>query len=153
VFRRTVTFLENVKTYSGSNWRDSGLGEFELAHVFTHKESEIEFEKQFFATIRDNLYPYNDFSCACNIVLLPKGTVRPTDNSMAIKSAFYKRYIDLYGERPLNGRSGFNESLVPDWYGKLSWNEPSLPQEWEANVEKLLKYRTERIKRILEKTA
>ncbi len=144
-------FLENGKTYNGPNWRDTGLGEFELAHVFTHKESEIEFEKQFFSTIQDNLYPYGDFSCACNVALLPKGTVRPTDNSKAIKATFYKRSIDLYGESPLNGRSGFNESLVPSWYSELNWNEPPLPIGWESNIEKLLKYRTERITGLLNK--
>jgi hypothetical protein len=107
--RHIWCFLENGKIYSGPNWKATGFGQFELAHVFTHKESELEFEKQFFSTIHDNLYPYGDFSCACNVVLLPKGTVKPTDNSRAVKAAFYKRYIDLYGESPLNGRRGFNE--------------------------------------------
>ena len=121
------------------------MGEFELAHVFTHKESEIGFEKQFFSSVDDKLKPYSDFSCACNIALLPKGTVRPTDNSKAIKAAFYKRYISLYGELPLNGRSGFNEAVVPDWYNELAWNETPLPPHWDSNIEKLLKYRTQRI--------
>ena len=149
--RHIWCFLENGKTYNSSNWRDTGLGEFELAHVFTHKESEVDFEKQFFSTVRDDLYPYGDFSCACNVVLLPKGTVRPTDNSKTIKAAFYKRYIDLYGETPLNGRIGFNESLVPDWYDELNWNDPPLPMEWESNIDKLLEYRTNRITRLLNK--
>ncbi|MHC4540075.1 MAG: hypothetical protein ACYTEK_08030 [Planctomycetota bacterium] len=147
--RHIWCFLANGKTYSGQNWKDTGLSEFELAHVFTHKESEIEFEKPFFSTVQDSLYPYSDFSCACNVVLLPKGTVKPTDNLKAIKAAFYKRYIDLYGESPLNGRSGFNESLVPSWYSELNWNEPPLPIGWESNIEELLKYRTERITGIL----
>ena len=149
--RHIWCFLANGKTYNGPNWRDTGLGEFELAHVFTHKESEIEFEKQFFTTIQDHLYPYSDFSCACNVALLPKGTVRPTDNSRTIKAAFYKRYISLYGESPLNGRSGFNESLVPSWYSELKWNEQPLPVEWESNIEKLLSYRTKRITGLLNK--
>ena len=85
------------------------------------------------------------------MALLPKGTVRPTDISKAIKAAFYKRYINLYGESPLNGRNGFNESLVPSWYSELNWNEPSLPKRWESNIEKLLKYRTERITGLLNK--
>lgn len=149
--RHIWCFLENGKTYNGPNWKGTGFGQFELAHVFTHKESELEFEKQFFSTIQDNLYPYSDFSCACNVALLPKGTVRPTDNLRAIKAAFYKRYIDLYGESPLNGRSGFNESLVPSWYITLNWNVPPLPKNWESNIEKLLKYRTERITGLLNK--
>ncbi len=149
--RHIWCFLENGKTYNGPNWRDSGLGQFELAHVFTHKESEIDFEKQFFTTVVDNLYPYGDFSCACNIALLPKGTVRPTDNSKAIKAAFYKRYVDLYGESPLNGRSGFNQSLVPSWYRELKWNDAPLPNHWEENIKKLLTYRTQRITGLLNK--
>ena len=149
--RHIWCFLENGKTYNGPNWRDTGFGQFELAHVFTHKESELELEKPFFSTIQDNLYPYGDFSCACNVALLPKGTVRPTDNLRAIKAAFYKRYIDLYGESPLNGRSGFNESLVSSWYSELNWNVPPLPKNWDSNIEKLLKYRTERITGLLNK--
>jgi hypothetical protein len=149
--RHIWCFLENGKTYNGPNWRDTGLGEFELAHVFTHKESETEFEKQFFSSVNDNLQPYSDFSCACNVALLPKGTVRPTDNLKTIKAAFYKRYISLYGESPLNGRSGFNESLVPNWYSKLSWNKAPLPLHWETNIEKLLKYRTKRITELMRK--
>jgi len=149
--RHIWCFLENGKTYNGPNWRDTGLGEFELAHVFTHKESEIEFEKQFFSFVNENLQPYGDFSCACNVTLLPKGTVRPTDNSKAIKAAFYKRYISLYGESPLNGRNGFNDDLVPNWYNDLSWNEVPLPHDWEANTEKLLKYRTKRITELMNK--
>ena len=149
--RHLWCFLANGKTYNGPNWKNSGLGEFELAHVFTHKESEIDFEKRFFRCVREDLYPYGNFSCACNVVLLPKGTVRPTDNSTTIKAAFYKRYVELYGEAPLNGRRKFNESLVPDWYNELLWNKPVLPEKWESNIEKLLKYRTKRIKEIMKK--
>jgi hypothetical protein len=147
--RHLWCFLENGKTYNGPNWRDSGLGEFELVHVFTHKESEIEFEKKFFSCVQEELYPYGDFSCACNVALLPKGTVRPTDNSETIKAAFYKRYIDLYGESPLNGRNGFNDSLVPSWYSMLKWNEPPLPVNWKSKIAKLLSYRTERLTGLL----
>jgi len=149
--RHLWCFLENGKTYNGPNWRDSGLGEFELAHVFTHKESELEFEKVFFETVCNDLNPFGDFSCACNVVLLPKGTVRPTDNSKSIKAAFYMRYIDLYGESPLNGRTGFKESIVPDWYSELVWNEPPLPINWKEKVNKLLNYRTQRLTGLLSK--
>lgn len=153
IFPRHIwCFLQNGKTYSGPNWKNSGLGEFELAHVFTHKESEIEFEKQFFSHVTDGLKPYGDFSCACNVTLLPKGTVRPTDNSNVIKAAFYKRYVSLYGESPLNGRSGFNEGLVPSWYNELEWNETPLPENWEVNIERLLRYRTKRITEIMSKS-
>ena len=53
--RHLWCFLENGKAYSGPNWKNSGLGEFELAHVFTHKESELDFEKRFFKRVEDNL--------------------------------------------------------------------------------------------------
>ena len=149
--RHVWCFLENGKTYNGPNWRDTGLGEFELAHVFTHKDTELEFEKQFFSEVKPNLNPYGDFSCACNVVLLPKGTVRPTDNSEAIKAIFYKRYIDLYGEIPLNGRNGFDNSSVPEWYSELEWNNPVLPADWKHNIDKLLDYRTGRITGLMNK--
>lgn len=149
--RHLWCYLINNKGYSGPNWKETGLSEFELAHIFTHKDSEIELERKFFSTFSDDLTPYGDFSCACNVVLLPKGTVRPTDNSEAIKSAFYMRYIELYGEAPLNGRSGFKENLVPDWYSSLKWNEPKLPSDWKARTSQLLSYRTRRITQIMSK--
>jgi hypothetical protein len=149
--RHIWCFLHNKKTYSGPNWKNSGLGVFELAHIFAHKEDELEFEGQFFKTIDKKLLPYGDFTCACNVILLPKGTVRPTDNSKSIKAIFYMRYIKLYGETTLKGRTGFKKSDVPNWYGDLKWNEPVLPEDWEQGIEALLKYRTKRITRILER--
>jgi len=147
--RHIWCYLQNGSSYSGPNWKKTGLSEFELAHIFTHKEREIGLEREFFSSMKRGLHPYGEFSCACNVVLLPKGTVRPTDNSTAVKAAFYQRYIDLYGESPLNGRSGFNSLCVPNWYGELEWNEPHLPIGWEENLETLLKYRTKRITHLL----
>lgn len=147
--RHIWCFLSNGKTYSSPNWRETGLSEFELAHIFTHKESEIETEEALFDSIQSDLYPYSNFTCACNVVLLPKGMVRPTDNSRVIKAAFYQRYIDLYGEEPLIGRSGFRKSLVPDWYSELKWNDPPLPSDWRENTDRLLKYRTKRVTHLL----
>ena len=148
--RHVWCFLENGKAYSGSNWKKTGLNGFELAHIFSHKESELEFEQQFFSKNKTDLFPYGDFTSACNVVLLPKGTVRPTDNSKAIKAAFYKRYIDLYGEGSLNGRSGFKVEEVPVWYDSLIWNEPHLPDGWEVNIKELMLYRTKRISHLLQ---
>ena len=111
----------------------------------------MEFEQEFFESIQPDLHPYSDFTCAGNVVLLPKGMVRPTDNSTAIKAAFYRRYIELYGEEPLIGRSGFKESRLPIWYGQLKWNEPLLPADWRENTDRLLDYRTRRITHILSK--
>ena len=147
--RHLWCFIDNGKVYNATNWRESRLGEFELIHIFAHKESEVAFEKPFFCNVSEDLYPHGNFTCAGNVALLPKGMVRPTDNSPAIKAAFYRRYIELYGETLLHGRSGFDKSLVPDWYSELHWNEPVLPPEWESNVNKLLEYRTNRIRHIL----
>ena len=61
------------------------------------------------------------------------------------------RYIELYDERPLNGRARFIKALVPEWYGELKWNEPPLPNNWEENTDKLLEYRTRRLTKILRK--
>ncbi|HET6497610.1 MAG TPA: hypothetical protein VFH17_00950 [Coriobacteriia bacterium] len=147
--RHIWCYLESGKGYSGPLWRDSGLGEFELAHTFGHKTSEMEAEKQFFSSMRPDLHPYGDFTCAGNVTLLPKGTVRPTDNSNAAKAVFYRRYIDLYGESPLNGRSGFSDTLVPVWYSDLVWNDPVLPDDWRSKVDDLLRYRTKRITHLM----
>ncbi len=149
--RHIWTFLANGKTYKGPNWRKTGLNEFELAHIFTHKESEIELEKEFFGSIQPDLHPYSDFTSACNVVLLPKGTVRPTDNSRAIKAAFYMRYMELYGEESLSGRSRFRKSRVPGWYSQSKWNQPYLPPDWRDNTKRLLKYRTARVTHIMTK--
>ena len=117
--RHIWTYLVSRIAYSGPAWKKTKLNEFELVHLFAHKETETEFEREFFDECDPCVRPYGNFTCAANVVLLPKGTVRPTDNSTKIKGMFFKRYIDLYGEVPLNGRSGFRHSKVPDWYEEL----------------------------------
>lgn len=151
--RHLWCFLLNGKCYNGPNWKNSGLGAYELAHIFSHKDSELSLEREFFDYLDEELSPNGDFTCACNIVLLPKGTVRPTDNSRVIKAAFYGRYIELYGEESLNGRRGFRNSALPNWYEELVWNEPRLPVNWEENIDKLLAYRTDRITHLLKEIA
>jgi hypothetical protein len=152
VFPRHIwCFLMNDRCYSGPNWKETGLDEFELAHIFTHKESEINIERKYFKEIDDNVFPYGEFTSAANVVLLPKGTVRPTDNSTILKSIFYKRYIDLYGENTLNGRKGFIHDSIAKWYSELKWNEPILPEHWKIKIDNLLEYRRKRIKEIIER--
>ena len=152
IFPRHIwCFLINGKCYSGPNWKETNLEEFELAHIFTHKESEIDLERDYFQKIDTNIFPYGEFTSAANVVLLPKGTVRPTDNSTILKSIFYKRYIDLYGENTLNGRRGFKQNYVPDWYSEINWNDPFLPSDWKNNINKLLEYRKKRISDIMRK--
>jgi hypothetical protein len=150
VFPRYIwCYLASGKCYSGPTWKSTGLNDFELAHIFTHKESEIDNEKDFFQSIDKKINPYGDFTSAANVVLLPKGTVRPTDNSTMIKAVFYKRYIELYGEKTLNGRRGFIEANVPDWYSDIKWNAPFLPDNWKHNIDDLIKYRNDKIASIL----
>jgi hypothetical protein len=76
--------------------------------------------------------------------------VRPTDNSPEIKSVFYKRYIELYGEETLSGRGGFKHDSVPDWYSEIEWNTPYFPGDWKRKIDKLLDYRKQRIVTLLQ---
>jgi len=148
--RHIWCFLINGKPYTGSNWTNTNLNEFELAHIFTHKKPEKkEIERFFFKEFDDKILPYGAFTSAANVVLLPKGTVRPTDNSEVLKSVFYKRHIELYGENTLSGRKGFVEDKV-DWYADVTWNDPFLPNDWKKNIDKLLEYRRKRITEIMQ---
>lgn len=140
------------KAYSGPAWKETGLNGFELAHVFSHKPAtEDELEKCFFDDYDEGIVPFGNFTCAANVVLLPKGTVRPTDNSSLIKSVFYKRHMDLYGEGTLDGRSAFRHDDLPDWYDALRWNVPVKPPDWRANINRLLEYRKKTITRLIDK--
>jgi hypothetical protein len=130
-----------------SGWKN--FEEFELAHIFAHKEVETSAEKSYFKYFDDKKLQFAQFTSASNVVLLPKGTVRPTDNSTVIKLIFYKRHIDLFGESTLNGRSGFMCDNIPDWYSELKWNDPLKPDNWEQNINTLLDYRKKRIVDIL----
>ncbi len=147
--RHIWCFLSNGLAYSGPNWKKIGLNEFELAHIFSHKKSELDLEKGFFNQIDIDANPLSNFTCACNVALLPKGTVRPTDNSKTIKAAYYQRHINLYGDASLQGHQGFNGTLAPDWFDEINWNEPILPDDWQGNIVKLLDYRSQRISQIV----
>jgi len=142
-------YLYTGKGASGPNWKN--FNEFELAHIFAHKDAELITEKKYFKVFDDKNSPYAQFTSASNVVLLPKGTVRPTDNSTIIKPIFYKRHIELYGENTLNGRKNFKHEAVPVWYSELDWNEPLKPDNWKHNIDLLLDYRNQKIKSILEK--
>jgi hypothetical protein len=150
VFPRYIwCYLLGGKGYSSPMYKKTGLDAFELAHIFDHKETEINDEKEYFETVEKDLLPYGEFTSAANVVLLPKGTVRPTDNSTALKSIFYRRYIDLYGEETLRGRKGFIQSRVPSWYADIKWNAPLLPEGWKTNIDALLAYRKDKITSIM----
>jgi hypothetical protein len=48
----------NNKNYNGANWKETGLHQFELAHIFTHKTSEFDFEKEFFDSHNSKIEPH-----------------------------------------------------------------------------------------------
>ncbi|MEI7900832.1 MAG: hypothetical protein WCK89_11305 [bacterium] len=147
--RHIWCFLVIGNVYNGPNWKATGLNEFELAHIFSHKKSELAEEKRYFNTMSNESSPFGEFTCAANVIILPKGTVRPTDKLPVIKSIFYKRYISLYGEDTLGGRKGFRHDLVPSWYNDLVWNDPYIPENWKESINGLLEYRKRRIQHIM----
>lgn len=141
--RHLWCFLCIGKKYSGQNWKKSGLGQFELAHVLPHKAYEIAGINKWF-----NRKPFTDglhglFTCAANVILLRKGMARPTDGTEGIRMAVLKRYFDLYGDLYAGGYSGI---VLPDrltWVDKLQWNEPIEPPDWEIRIAELDKFRKE----------
>ncbi len=141
--RHIWAYLSENKAYSGGTsgmWSSSGLSNFELAHIFSHKQDERDFEKNVFRQITDNTEPYGLFTSASNIVLIPKGFAKPTDHMKSVKICFYKRHLELYGNNII-GLSGFDETLVPSWYSEIVWLEPILPHDWKVRINNLLDYR------------
>jgi hypothetical protein len=146
--RNLWTFLAIGEHYTGPNWKNSGLSAFELAHIFSHKHEKQELEWEVFKEHEKKLKPYGLFTCASNTVLIPKGFAKPTDGLPAVRVAFFKRHIDLYGEESLRGLRSLDPDAIPGWYGDLEWNEPILPPGWEENVEKLTAFRFERLTKL-----
>lgn len=142
------TYLTLGRGYGGPAWQESGLDQFELAHIFAHKPGERSLEAEVFEGFDENVRPWGLFTCASNIVLVPRGLAKPTDHLRVVRLVFFKRAIDLYGESILPGVSGFREDRVPGWYEDLDWNEPVLPEGWEARMERLHKYRLRRLSQI-----
>lgn len=145
------TYLTLGRGYGGPAWRESGLDQFELAHIFAHKPGERSLEAEVFERFDEGVRPWGLFTCASNIVLVPRGLAKPTDHLRALRLVFFKRAIDLYGETIIPGASGFRDDRVPDWYGELDWNAPILPDDWEARMIRLHKYRVRRLSEIFSK--
>ncbi len=143
--RHLWTYLTIQKCYSGPNWKESELNQFELAHIFNHKSSEMELEKKVFKNFNSKIKPYAHFTSSSNVVLIPNGIVKPTDKMDIIKICFYKRHIDLYGEN-FACMSSFDESKLPEWYNEIEWLEPILPNNWKESIDKLLKYRDKNLR-------
>jgi hypothetical protein len=142
------TYLVLGKGYSGPIWKATGLNEFELAHIFSHKLDERKPEDLVFEQVAPSPKPYGLFTSVSNMVLIPKGMAKPTDGLDAILIASFKRFIDLYGIDTLPGLRGLKEKKIPEWYDDLEWNEQTLPPNWKDRVRKLPKYRKERLKSI-----
>ena len=145
--RHLWCFLLNGKPYSGPNWKKTKLDDFELAHIFSHKDSET-LELKYFGKYK-KAPTLGNFTCAGNVILMPKGMVKPTDHSETIKSVFYRRHIELYGESTLKNREMFKTELVPDWYSSLKWNAPFKPLNWKDHISLLLDYRKATINKII----
>jgi len=140
------SYVATGSGYNGTSWKTSGLSEFELAHIFSHKPNERGLEKELFEDFDPSQSPHGLFTCAGNVVLVPKGFAKPTDGLPAVRIAFFKRYIELYGEVILPGLRGMKEKMIPDWYDDLEWNEPILPPDWRTRAEALMEYRNRRLK-------
>ncbi|WP_304142294.1 hypothetical protein [Mesoflavibacter zeaxanthinifaciens] len=145
--RHLWTYLAVDKLYTGALWKESSLNQFELAHVFGHKEDERELEKKVFENFDSSTKPYSLFTSASNVVLIPKGFAKPTDQMINVKKCFYKRHLDLYGNNII-GIGEFNNSFVPDWYDQVEceWEKPILPLDWKLKIDNLLKYREKHLK-------
>ncbi len=142
------TYLTSGKGFGGPVWKESGLEQFELAHIFGHKPDERSLEAEVFENFESSVRPWGLFTCASNVVLLPKGLAKPTDQLKALRLVFFKRAIELYGEDHLPGASGLRDDAIPSWYSDLEWNEPLLPEDWEVKVDRLNEYRKKRLKKI-----
>lgn len=147
--RHVWTFLLSNRAYSGGSsgvWSSNGLDNFELAHIFAHKKDERKLEEKVFKSSVVNAEPYGLFTSASNVVLIPKGFAKPTDHIELVKICFYKRHLDLYGNN-LIGLRDFDNSKIPSWYSEIEWIEPILPDDWEARIENLLKYRSDYLRK------
>lgn len=152
IFPRHIwTFLAAGKSYSGPMAKQVGLDRLELAHIFSHKVGERKLERRCFRRCSSRPRPFALFTCAANVVLLPQGLAKPTDQLEEVRIAFFKRHVDLYGEACLPGLGELKSEAIPDWYGKLKWQEPSEPPRWEEKVKDLLAYRHKRLTQIFKK--
>jgi hypothetical protein len=147
--RHVWAYLSTGRGYAGGAagmWEPSGLGNFELAHIFSHKSEEREVELQAFDELDSDTPPYGMFTSASNVVLIPKGFAKPTDAMANIKACFYQRHIELYGNN-VCGATGFKPSIVPSWYTDIVWLQPLLPADWEERVNRLLTHREQYLAR------
>jgi hypothetical protein len=134
-------FVCTGKPYSGPLWKDSRLGEFELAHVLPHKEYEVAGVASWFGLRPESEPSHGLFTCAANVILVPKGMAKPTDGTRGVRVAILHRYFSLYGESCAAGFGGFTPPAELSWCSELSWNDPVEPPDWEERVKLLDKFR------------
>lgn len=139
---------KSPRQYTGPTWKDTGLAQFELAHVLPHNASESKKVMDWF--VKAPTVVHGLFSCAANVILLPKGMAKPTDGTAGIRMVVLKRYFDLYGETHSGGFSGLRLPEKLTWYRDLEWNNPIEPPDWEVRIANLNEFRKERINRLLE---
>jgi hypothetical protein len=147
--RHLWCFLCTGQHYTGQQWKKSGLREFELAHVLPHKATEVASVKKWFdkTPLDDSLHGL--FTCAANVILLPKGMARPTDGTAGIRLAILKRYADFYGDTHAGGFGGMKLGKSLTWFGELRWNDPIEPPDWESRIAELHEFRKKQIGKLL----
>jgi len=146
--RHIWCWLLKNKAYTGPLWAKTEFSQFELAHILPHKEDDesLALVQKLFQKVGNPRAFFSHFSGAGNAVLLPKGSVRPTDTLEEIKTIFIGQYIELYGEAYLGEMEGFQRELLPNWFDELSWNKIQLPNDWRSRIDSLINYRTNFIK-------
>ena len=95
--------------------------------------------------MQTELSPCGLFTCASNVVLIPKGLAKPTDQLDAVRRVVIKRHIVLYGEDGLPGLSKFRDKMVPGWYKDLNSNDPVLIPDLDKRLKLLFEYRLKRL--------
>ena len=125
--RQIWSILYNEKVYGSKAWKQNGvdkdkdtyLGQFELAHLESHKTNQDESKAE--------------FTSASNIILIPKGLARPTDGVTKVLEDLLELKTKIYET------SSFDEKEVNFFR----------PDNWENRLEFLHEYRrSELLKRI-----
>ena len=137
--------------FRGVPFNNEGPFGYTLAHLIDHKKNNNRMKKEFeFA--EDKLFEkpfYGLFTCASNTIYIPSNLVKPTDFNGKIRIWLIKKAFSLYGSVC---------NLVPP-FAKLKENIDSQLDEIKLNqncidgelnnVDVFLKYREDKIKKVL----
>ena len=84
---------------TGRPFRKHGPQEYQLAHLFDHKEHgnrwDVELDRLLGA--KESLLPYGLYTSAANSAYVPGAFLRPTDFSTRLRNLFQRRALQLYG--------------------------------------------------------